>query len=89
MKTFEASLILCQHGWFALAEEQLLDGIGIQITTGFKPTKTEAEQELIKYGLSIAPKKERDILTKAAKSDYVTKMKIVELVMRLDASTVA
>ena len=49
----------------------------------------EAEQELIKYGLSIAPKKERDILTKAAKSDYVTKMKIVELVMRLDASTVA
>jgi hypothetical protein len=48
-----------------------------------------AEDELIKYGLSIAPKHEREVLTKAAKTNYTTRRKIIDLVFKLDAKTVA
>jgi len=47
-----------------------------------------AEDELIKYGLSIAPKHEREALTKAAKTNYTTRKKIIDLVFKLDAKTV-
>jgi hypothetical protein len=48
-----------------------------------------AEDELIKYGLSITPKHEREVLTKAAKTNYTTRRKIIDLVFKLDAKTVA
>lgn len=47
-----------------------------------------AEERLIEYGLSIAPDKQRAILEKAVKENYTTRLKIIDLVLRLDASTV-
>ena len=48
----------------------------------------EAENELIAYGLSIAPEAERSVLERAAATDYTTRRKIIDLVLRLDVSTV-
>ncbi len=48
----------------------------------------QAEKQLIAYGLGLAPSKEREVLTKAAESNYTTRRKIIDLVLRLDASTV-
>lgn len=48
----------------------------------------QAEEQLIIYGLSIAPAKEREILAKAAETNYTTRIKIIDLVMRLDVATV-
>ena len=48
----------------------------------------EAENELIAYGLSIAPEAERTVLEKAAATNYATRRKIIDLVLRLDVSTV-
>lgn len=48
----------------------------------------QAEIQLIAYGLSIAPAKEREILAKAAETNYTTRIKIIDLVMRLDVATV-
>jgi hypothetical protein len=48
----------------------------------------QAETQLIAYGLSIAPARERDILSKAAERDYTTRKKLIDLVLKLDASTV-
>jgi hypothetical protein len=48
----------------------------------------QAEEQLIIYGLSIAPAKEREILARAAETNYTTRIKIIDLVMRLDVATV-
>ena len=48
----------------------------------------EAENGLVAYGLSIAPEKERTVLEKAAATNYTTRRKIIDLVLRLDVSTV-
>lgn len=48
----------------------------------------QAEEQLITYGLSIAPAKQREILARAAETNYTTRIKIIDLVMRLDATTV-
>ena len=48
----------------------------------------EAENELIAYGLSIAPEAERSVLERAAATNYTTRRKIIDLVLRLDVSTV-
>ena len=48
----------------------------------------QAEEQLISYGLSIVPTKERDILAKAAESNYTTRIKIIDIVLKLDTSTV-
>ena len=48
----------------------------------------EAENGLVAYGLSIAPEKERTVLEKAAVTNYTTRRKIIDLVLRLDVSTV-
>ena len=48
----------------------------------------EAENELIAYGLSITPEAERSVLEKAAATNYTTRCKIIDLVLRLDVSTV-
>lgn len=47
-----------------------------------------AEDNLIKYGLSLAPAKQRDILTEAVKTNYTTRIKVLDLALRLDVSTV-
>jgi len=47
-----------------------------------------AENNLIEYGLSIAPKREREVLTEAAKTNYTVRKKIIDLVIRLDTRTV-
>lgn len=47
-----------------------------------------AESALIEYGLNMAPAKQRDILTRAAKTNYTTRCKIIDLVLKLDAATV-
>lgn len=51
----------------------------------------QAENDLIEYGLSIIPTthaNEKEILTRASKTDYTTRKKIIDLVFRLDTSTV-
>ena len=47
-----------------------------------------AEDRLIKYGLSLAPAREREILTSAVKANYTTRLKVLDLALRLDVSTV-
>lgn len=51
----------------------------------------QAENDLIEYGLSIIPTthaSEKETLTRASKTDYTTRKKIIDLVFRLDTSTV-
>ena len=48
----------------------------------------EAEKVLIAYGLSIAPSKERLILEKTVVNNYTTRLKVIDLVLKLDVSTV-
>lgn len=47
-----------------------------------------AENEMIEYGLSLAPSSVRVTLEKGARNNYTTRQKIIELVLRLDTSTV-
>ena len=49
----------------------------------------QAENQLIAYGLSLAPAREREILARSAATNYTTRKKIIDLAMRLDASTVS
>lgn len=51
-------------------------------------TLKKAENDLIAYGLSLAPKAQRDTLTKASATNYTTRQKIIDLVLKLDVSTV-
>jgi hypothetical protein len=48
----------------------------------------QAENALIAYGLSIAPAREREILSRSAETNYTTRQKIIDLVFRLDTKTV-
>lgn len=47
-----------------------------------------AEAKLIEYGLSIAPNKQREILKNAVKENYTARLKVIDMVMKLDVSTV-
>ncbi len=47
-----------------------------------------AEDRMIKYGLSLAPAGIRATLEKGAKSNYTVRQKLIDLVFRLDVSTV-
>lgn len=47
-----------------------------------------AEDKLIEYGLSIAPAKIREVLQKDIKINACTRSKVIDLVFRLDVSTV-
>lgn len=47
-----------------------------------------AEAKLIEYGLSIVPALEREILAKACQTNFTTRMKVIDLVLKLDVSTV-
>lgn len=47
-----------------------------------------AEDRLIEYGISIAPAGIRATLTKGAKDNYAARQKLIDLVLRLDISTV-
>lgn len=47
-----------------------------------------AEEKLIEYGLSIAPAGVRAVLQEEVKKNACTRMKVIDLVFRLDASTV-
>ena len=47
-----------------------------------------AEDRMIEYGLSLAPAGIRAILAKGAKDNYTTRQKLIDLVFRLDVSTV-
>ena len=52
-------------------------------------TLKEAENKLIEYALSITPRNERRILQKSVDSgNYTIRKKLIELVIRLDISTV-
>ena len=51
----------------------------------------QAENDLIEYGLSIIPTthaSEKETLARAAKTNYTVRRKIIDLVFRLDTSTV-
>lgn len=48
----------------------------------------KAENELIAYGLSLAPERVRKTLEESARTDWKTREKILELTFRLDAVTV-
>ena len=51
--------------------------------------KLEAEEKLIQYALSIIPmKKEREILSKAAKTNWKARQEMLSIVMKLDTKTV-
>ena len=43
---------------------------------------------MIEYGLSLAPAGIRATLAKGAKDNYTTRQKLIDLVFRLDVSTV-
>lgn len=47
-----------------------------------------AEAKLIEYGLSIAPDNQRDILERAVKENYTTRLKVIDMVLKLDVSTI-
>lgn len=47
-----------------------------------------AEDRLIEYGLSIAPAGVREVLQKGVKENACTRFKVIDLVFRLDVSTV-
>lgn len=47
-----------------------------------------AENEMIAYGLSLAPSSVRATLEKGARNNYATRQKIIDLVLRLDTATV-
>jgi hypothetical protein len=46
------------------------------------------EKYLIEFGLKMAPAKQREVLERAVKKDAAIRQKLVDLVFRLDASTV-
>lgn len=51
----------------------------------------EAEENLISFGLGLIPnknKEERKILEKAVKEDYTTRLKVIDLTLKLDARTI-
>lgn len=48
----------------------------------------EAEDNMISYGISIAPAGIRATLSKGAKENCATRQKLIDLVFRLDVSTV-
>lgn len=48
-----------------------------------------AEERLIEYGLSIAPAGVREVLRKEIKENACTRFKVIDLVFRLDVSTVS
>ena len=52
------------------------------------PDGIAAEDRLIEYGISIAPAGIRATLTKGAKDNYAARQKLIDLVLRLDISTV-
>jgi len=54
----------------------------------YKDYLKAAEDKLIAYGLSLTPAPEREILQRAAATNYTTRCKIIDLVLRLDVSTV-
>lgn len=65
-------------------------GLWAKILEARKELKA-VEENLINYGLSIIPTthaSEKEILTRASKTDYATRKKIIDLVFRLDTSTV-
>lgn len=53
-----------------------------------KKALSVAESKLIEYGLSLAPAKERDILKKSVKDNYTTRLKVIDIVLKLDVSSV-
>ena len=56
-----------------------------------KETLKQTEENLIEYGLNIIPTcyiGEKSILEKAVKTNYTTRQKIIDLVFKLDTSTV-
>jgi hypothetical protein len=70
-----------------IAKIMVDSGIWGEILEARKQLK-DAENALIQYGLRLAPKHEREVLTKAAETNYSVRRKIIDLVMKLDTSTV-
>ena len=51
----------------------------------------EAEDNLLKYALDIIPHKnahEKHVLQKAVKTDYTTRKKVIDLILKLDTTTI-
>lgn len=65
-------------------------GLWNKITKAREELKA-AEENLINYGLSIMPSRlagEKETLERAARTNYTLRKKIIDLVLRLDVSTV-
>lgn len=63
-------------------------GVWAKLVTA-KEKFRQAEEELVQYALSLIPfKKEREVLTRAAANSPRNRQKILDTVLRLDASTV-
>ena len=56
--------------------------------TEARQTLRSAENSLIAYGLSLAPTRERKIITDGCKTSYATRQKVLDLAFRLDTRTV-
>ncbi|HHX67562.1 MAG TPA: hypothetical protein GX708_05840 [Gallicola sp.] len=57
-----------------------------------KETLKQTEENLIEYGLSIIPTcyiGEKSILERAVKTNYTTRQKVIDLIFKLNTSTVA
>lgn len=68
---------------------KLIEGSGVweKLVTA-KEKFRQAEEELVQYALSLIPfKKEREVLTRAAANSPQNRQKILDTVLRLDAST--
>jgi len=69
------------------SSEMTACGFDVEYEAARNALKT-AEDNLIKYGLSIVPAGIRDTLAEGAKSNCTARQKLIDLVLRLDVSTV-
>lgn len=53
-----------------------------------KRQAVKSEKELVKYGLSLLPPAEREVLTKAVETNINYRNKVIDLTMKLDTKTV-
>lgn len=81
---------------FTIENEEEFDRINLELGNLFESNgmqamryeacekKVAAEEELIKFALSIVPDKEKSVLHKAAKTNWKTRQQIIELALKYE-----
>lgn len=62
-------------------------GLAQNMSTAEEALK-EAEENLVSFGLSIAPASVREALARGAKTNVTIRKKLIDIILRLDASTI-